>query len=134
MSKTIILNPVTRIGQVNMAVSEMDKVTQSNAANAEESASAAEELNAQAETLKEAVASLQQLVGGHGGQPRPTASKVVASRNHGSKRGSSQGHDPATAPQSNGGSKPASSAAPRKATARQTAGAAIPLEGDFKDF
>jgi len=37
------------ITQVNTAVAEMDKVTQSTAANAEESAAAAEELNDQAE-------------------------------------------------------------------------------------
>ena len=52
------------IGQVTIAVAQMDKVTQSNAAGAEESASASEELNAQAETLRELVGSLQQLVGG----------------------------------------------------------------------
>ena len=40
------------IGQVNIAVTEMDKLTQQTAANAEESASAAEELNAQAEQMK----------------------------------------------------------------------------------
>jgi methyl-accepting chemotaxis protein len=52
------------ITQVNTAVSQMDKVTQSNAANAEESASAAEELNAQAESLQVAVNELLQLVDG----------------------------------------------------------------------
>jgi methyl-accepting chemotaxis protein len=52
------------IGQVSTAVAEMDKVTQSNAASAEESASASEELNSQAGSLKEAVSTLQQLVGG----------------------------------------------------------------------
>jgi len=52
------------IGQVNTAVAEMDKVTQANAAGAEESASAAEELNAQAEVMKETVGNLQMLVGG----------------------------------------------------------------------
>jgi methyl-accepting chemotaxis protein len=52
------------ISQINTAVSEMDKVTQSNAGTAEESAAAAEELNAQSLSLKEAVASLEQLVGG----------------------------------------------------------------------
>jgi len=51
------------VNQVNIAVTQMDKVTQSNAANAEETASAAEELNAQAETVKEAVTELQRLVG-----------------------------------------------------------------------
>ena len=40
------------IAQVNIAVTEMDKVTQQTAANAEESASASEELSAQAEQLK----------------------------------------------------------------------------------
>ena len=52
------------ITQVNLAVSQMDKVTQSNAANAEESASAAEELNAQAAALKEAISDLMVLVDG----------------------------------------------------------------------
>jgi methyl-accepting chemotaxis protein len=50
------------IGQVTTAVSQMDKVTQSNAANAEETASAAEELNSQSQMLKESVVSLQLLI------------------------------------------------------------------------
>ena len=52
------------IEQLNFAVSEMDKVTQQNAATAEESASASEELNAQAEALKGFVADLSAMVGG----------------------------------------------------------------------
>jgi methyl-accepting chemotaxis protein len=52
------------IGQINNAVSQMDKVTQTNAANAEESAAAAEELNAQAEAMKDAVNELLRLVDG----------------------------------------------------------------------
>ena len=51
--------------QVKTAVIQMDKVTQSNAASAEESASASEELNSQAETLKDAVGELCLLVGGN---------------------------------------------------------------------
>jgi len=54
------------IEQVNTAVSEMDKLTQSNAANAEESASASEELSAQAEQMKSMVGDLVTLVGGSG--------------------------------------------------------------------
>ncbi len=54
------------IEQVNKAVSEMDKVTQQNAASAEESASAAEELNAQAAHMKEIVNQLVQLIHGKG--------------------------------------------------------------------
>jgi len=52
------------IDQVNIAISEMDKVVQQNAANAEESASAAEEMSAQAEQLKEYVDELVVLVTG----------------------------------------------------------------------
>lgn len=52
------------IEQVNIAVNEMDKVTQSNAANAEESASASEEMSAQAEQMKSMVGELIALVEG----------------------------------------------------------------------
>jgi methyl-accepting chemotaxis protein len=56
------------IDQVNIAISEMDKVVQQNAANAEESASAAEEMNAQAEQLREFVNELVQMVTGKTGR------------------------------------------------------------------
>ncbi|WDP88489.1 MAG: Cache 3/Cache 2 fusion domain-containing protein [Desulfobacter sp.] len=52
------------IGQVNISISEMDKVVQHNAANAEESASASEEMNAQAEQLRGFVGDLVALVSG----------------------------------------------------------------------
>ena len=54
------------IEQINVAITQMDKVPQSNSASAEESASAAEELDAQAESLKDMVGQLRQLVGGAG--------------------------------------------------------------------
>ncbi len=54
------------IEQVNTTVSQMDKVTQGNAANAEESASASEELTAQAKELTEAVRILKSIVIGNG--------------------------------------------------------------------
>ena len=63
------------IAQVNTAVTQIDKVTQSNAANAEETASAAEELNAQAQTLTGAVGELMALAGG---RPRITPSGSTA--------------------------------------------------------
>ncbi|HEU5396521.1 MAG TPA: methyl-accepting chemotaxis protein, partial [Verrucomicrobiae bacterium] len=56
------------ITQVNTAVGQMDKVTQSNAAGAEESAAASEELNAQALAMKESVAHLLRLVGAAGNE------------------------------------------------------------------
>ncbi|MBN2247496.1 MAG: hypothetical protein JW733_02220 [Coriobacteriia bacterium] len=52
------------IDQVNTAVSQMDRVTQGNAANAEESASASEELSAQARELYDMVGALRRIVGG----------------------------------------------------------------------
>jgi|CXWL01.1.fsa_nt_gi methyl-accepting chemotaxis protein len=52
------------IGQVNIAVSQMSKVTQTNATSAEESAAATEELNAQSAALRKATGGLQQLIGG----------------------------------------------------------------------
>jgi len=67
------------VDQVNTAVAQMDKITQSNAAGAEESASAAEELSSQAVTVNAVVAELAALVKGSSGQhddggtPRQTA-------------------------------------------------------------
>jgi methyl-accepting chemotaxis protein len=52
------------ISQINLAINQIDKVTQSNAANAEESASAAQQMNAQAEAMKESVAELFKMVSG----------------------------------------------------------------------
>ena len=63
------------VGQVNTAVSQMDKITQTNASGAEETAAAAEELNAQAHSLRASVTQLQELVGGSGkgAAPAPAA-------------------------------------------------------------
>jgi methyl-accepting chemotaxis protein len=55
------------IDQVNTAVAQMDQVTQSNAANSEEAASASEELSAQARELDDMVAVLGTIVGGSAG-------------------------------------------------------------------
>ena len=59
------------IVQIDRAVSEMEKVTQQNAANSEESASASEQLNAQAEEMRAMVDSLVALVGGSGNPVAP---------------------------------------------------------------
>ena len=55
------------ISQITTAMSEMDKVTQSNAASAEESASAAQQLSLQAGNLLEAVDHLSSLIHGVNG-------------------------------------------------------------------
>ncbi len=51
------------IEQVNRAMSEIDKVVQQDAANAQETASASEEMNAQAERMKDFVRELVAMVG-----------------------------------------------------------------------
>jgi methyl-accepting chemotaxis protein len=62
------------IEQINGAMVQLDKVTQSNATSAEESASAAEELDAQADALKGLVDRLRLLVGGSSSEsPSPKA-------------------------------------------------------------
>ncbi len=52
------------IEQVSTAATQMDQVTQSNAANAEESASASEELSGQARALNQMVGDLMMLING----------------------------------------------------------------------
>ena len=68
------------IEQVNQAVSEMDKVTQQNAATAEESAGASQELSAQAEIMRRCVEDLSILVGGlsalNGHHPKESVKKI----------------------------------------------------------
>jgi len=71
------------ISQINIAVTEMDKVTQETAANAEESASASEELNAQAEQMKGYVEDLAVVVGGEavgGYHARLTGTRMKAGK------------------------------------------------------
>jgi len=106
----------------------MDKVTQSNAASAEETAAAAEELNSQAEIMKQSVGELLALVGG---KKQPAAKQPAARKGGhefrapepvlkipalGSRNGHGHGH---------------STVATAKAGTRR---GEIPLEGDFKDF
>ena len=48
---------------MTQAISQMEKVTQTTVASAEEGAAASEEMNSQAETLRSLVQVLQQMVG-----------------------------------------------------------------------
>jgi len=120
------------ITQINTAVGQMDKVTQSNAANAEESAAAAEELNAQAETMKGSVAELLVLVGGRNGSksgPASLATPVHGARPVLKQTASASGHG-----KGNGHARAAMAVAPAVAAAVDGRRSEIPLEGDFKDF
>jgi methyl-accepting chemotaxis protein len=112
------------ITQINTAVGQMDKVTQSNAANAEESAAAAEELNAQAETMKQTVAELLQLVGGDSGSSTsnsaPAATHPKPAYNPAKRLAPTNGHV------NGNGHIHIAPAANRRSE--------IPMEGDFKNF
>ena len=70
--------------QVNSAMGAIDRITQGNAANAEESASASEELSAQAVEMNDFVNQLAGLVNGSdGSQPqgrRPVAAATPATK------------------------------------------------------
>jgi methyl-accepting chemotaxis protein len=76
----------TGVKQVNIAIGEIDKVTQTTAANAEESAAAAEQLSAQAETMRSLVVQIDELVDGRrrhtvpAAVPRPLTAKVQKPR------------------------------------------------------
>jgi methyl-accepting chemotaxis protein len=110
------------ITQINSAVGETDKVTQSNAASAEECAAAAQELNAQAWSMKQSVGELRVLVEGSQKRPEtpaPTPAKASARTK------------PAAKPYTNGHPKIIAAKLPVTTKGRRDE---IPLEGDFQDM
>jgi methyl-accepting chemotaxis protein len=121
------------LDQINRAVSDMDKTTQTAAANAEETASASEELNGQADSMKEFVGQLVAVVGGAGGDGN--------GRSAGPRRVSRPGAGPKALPaprrrgdSGQGGSPSAGQAGSRAAGESPKARREIPLEEDDKDF
>jgi methyl-accepting chemotaxis protein len=115
------------LGQINQAMNQMDRLTQTNASSAEQTASAAEEMNGQARHMKEFVSDLQAVVGGSGDQPKPP------------QRG--EGFSPRSRAKSSWPVKAALPAPPRRpAGPAATKGAkrpeeVIPLDdGSFQDF
>lgn len=120
------------VDQVNTAVAQMDKVTQSNAANAEESASASEELSAQAEQLQDMVVDLAIIVGGSEAAGASTKKTV----SHGApKKASTASHISAMSHHSLGGGSSHAIAKKEKPTVVKP-NDVIPLDDDddFKDF
>ena len=112
------------IDQVTTAVTEMDKVVQQNAANAEESASAAEELSSQAEEVNTMVGDLNTIVTGNASLSTATDRKqlrapVAATRQTAHKALPQAGHKAQSA----------------KALNRARPETVIPLDDkDLKDF
>ena len=118
------------IDQVNTAMAQMDKVTQQNAANAEEAASASEELSAQAEQMNGIVDELANLVGG-------STRNITVVNTDGARsniRHPLNNSDSAFHTIANGGNRLARTKVPVKATAEKM----IPLDADdsadFKEF
>jgi len=121
------------IDQVNTAVTQMDKVTQGNAAAAEESASASEELNAQALTLKGAVSELLALVNGAksaaGGSSSPSAPAHPVRTNL-----ETNIRVGASAPASGKGKAATTETGVTRLALKPKAKSEIPLEEGFRDF
>ncbi|WP_449246074.1 methyl-accepting chemotaxis protein [Desulfarculus baarsii] len=115
------------ITQLNTAVGEMDRVTQTIAANAEESASAAEELNAQAAAMHDIAAVLSTIVSGGVAQSAQPARRITA-----------QPQRALPAPKAAASAKPAqvkAGAAPKAPAKKPNPKTEIPLdESDFVDF
>ena len=122
------------IAQINVAVGQMDKVTQSNAANAEESAAAAEELNAQAEVMKQSVAELLQLVGGNGGSSAAAQSPARFAQSPALHIAAPTAKVPAQASRNGKGRSNGHIDTVPKLTAAASRRSEIPMAGDFKDF
>lgn len=114
------------IDQIGKAITQMEQVTQRNAASAEESAAAAEELNAQSETLRGVVERLTAMVGGGGdtGVRRPNALRRPPAHD----RHAFTAPKPASAKP-----KPAAHAEPVGA-AQRSGGHPIPLDDEFTEF
>ena len=116
------------IDQVNTAVTQMDKVTQTNAAAAEECASASEELNAQAATLRDIVGELQTLVTGSS-TVHTGGREVLRTRPYtppSTRRAAASTPPPRAAI---GGNRPALTSSKKKAPKDE-----IPMDDDFRDF
>jgi methyl-accepting chemotaxis protein len=103
----------------------MDKLTQQNAANAEESASASEELSSQAEQMQGMVGELVAVVGGSSG-----ADRAESGKGHHARTGVKGTHNAISAAMSK-----LKKAGPAKKSKEPVAEAVIPLDDkDFSDF
>ena len=114
------------IEQINTAMAQMDKVTQSNAASSEEAASASEELSAQASELEDLVAALVSMVGGKAAAPSARAQAQLPIQ-----------HSRRTLPKNGNGARttPARTAQLSRKPAHTSANKVLPLdEDDLTDF
>ena len=87
--------------QVNQALSDMDRVIQQNAANAEESAAASEELTAQAATVADYVLGLAAVVGGQNSKSESRHQRQKALPDYSSQKKAAQEKPAAPLPKVN---------------------------------
>lgn len=122
------------VDQVNKAVAQMDKVTQSNASNAEETAASSEELAGQSEGLKNIVTHLIKIVGGtgDGSNHRPVVKKATFAHQTRAGALNIQRHPAPVAKPAAQRTLPGSA---RKSKQVINPDVVIPMDGDdFKDF
>jgi methyl-accepting chemotaxis protein/methyl-accepting chemotaxis protein-1 (serine sensor receptor) len=123
------------IDQISTSIGQMEQVTQSSAANAEETAAAAEQLSAQAKAMKDVVTRLRAMVQSDDSQP--SALRSSASQ-HRSRPAVSLGAHAA-------GKLKSTSSSPRPnvrthvsasvtTKPKQVAAGAFPMDDDFKEF
>jgi methyl-accepting chemotaxis protein/methyl-accepting chemotaxis protein-1 (serine sensor receptor) len=127
------------IEQIGNAITQMERVTQKTAADAEESAAAAEELTAQSATLKDAVGNLTDMVGGGESAGGGARHETAGRSGPGAMRRPAANRPPR-------GDSASSFSALRAAVAHQPSSAApvpvnaemakdaFPMEGEFKEF
>jgi methyl-accepting chemotaxis protein/methyl-accepting chemotaxis protein-1 (serine sensor receptor) len=112
------------IEHISKSIAEMDRVTQANAASAEESASASEEMSAQAEALQNIARELRTLVGGGESEGREDETRRLLPAHQIAPR-------PLTLTPSPTKNKDLAALRSAVTPARKSAGPAISLEDDF---
>ena len=125
---TAVKEQTEGITQINVAVGQMDQVTQSNAATAEETAAAAEELNSQASCMKNSVNELLQLVAGGGGV-KETRTTATRAKSNAYENGNGQ-----VIPSMTSGVQRAAKSEPALAAMADRRPTQIPLKDEFRNF
>jgi methyl-accepting chemotaxis protein/methyl-accepting chemotaxis protein-1 (serine sensor receptor) len=113
------------IDQIGRALSQMEQVTQTTAASAEESAAASEELNAQSESMKDLTGRLNEMVGAQVSSSLSSGTRSRASRSK--PRASSTRVSPVS---KNFAGTPSSAKSKRGAAAADS----FPMEDSFSSF
>ena len=118
------------IEQLNMAMHEMDKVVQQNAATSEESADTAKQMNSQTFQMKAYIGNLIAIVGRSGKMRKGLSRKTSDYGNDGTQVKSQANHQRLAGPPQNEREPKAMNSSPGKALPEQF----NPLDDDFKNF